>query len=52
MTDNAANNLKAFENLIVPDFEHYLDHENINDDETESDAMCLVTRMIMKTHLP
>ena len=35
-TDNAANNFKAFQNLILPHFEHYFDDEN-DGDETTSD---------------
>ncbi|CAF3089987.1 unnamed protein product [Rotaria socialis] len=36
VTDNAANNIKAFENLIIPGFEHYFDNED--NDEAESDV--------------
>ena len=35
-TDNPANNFKAFQNLILPYFEHYFDDEN-DGDETTSD---------------
>ncbi|CAF4998281.1 unnamed protein product, partial [Rotaria socialis] len=37
VTDNAANNIKAFENLIIPDFEHYFNIEDDDNDEIESD---------------
>jgi hypothetical protein len=37
VTDNAANNIKAFENLIIPGFEHYFDSEDDDNDEKESD---------------
>ena len=38
VTDNAANNLKAFENFLILGFEHYFDHENIDENEAGSDA--------------
>ncbi|CAF1482350.1 unnamed protein product [Rotaria magnacalcarata] len=37
VTDNAANNIKAFENLIIPGFEHYFNIEDDDNDEIESD---------------
>ncbi|CAF4794697.1 unnamed protein product [Rotaria sp. Silwood1] len=37
VTDNAANNIKAFENLIIPGFEHYFDIEDDDNDENGSD---------------
>ncbi|CAF1524558.1 unnamed protein product, partial [Rotaria sordida] len=37
VTENAANYIKAFENLIIPGFEHYFDIEDNDNDEAESD---------------
>ncbi|CAF1205489.1 unnamed protein product [Didymodactylos carnosus] len=42
VTDNAANNAKAFDSLIVPGFEHYFeddedDDDRIDDDDSETD---------------
>ncbi|CAF1208484.1 unnamed protein product [Didymodactylos carnosus] len=45
VTDNAANNVKAFKSLIVPGFEHYFegdeddddDDDRIDDDDSETD---------------
>ena len=33
VTDNAANNIKAFQNLIIPGFEHYFDVEDDDNEE-------------------
>ena len=33
VTDNAANNKKAFQNLIIPGFEHYFDVEDDDNEE-------------------
>ncbi|CAF4807066.1 unnamed protein product [Rotaria sp. Silwood1] len=38
VTDNAANNIKAFETLIIPGFEHYFDIEDDDNDENGSDV--------------
>jgi hypothetical protein len=37
VTDNAANNIKAFENLIIPGFEFYFDVEDDDNEEEGSD---------------
>ncbi|CAF3223367.1 unnamed protein product [Rotaria sp. Silwood2] len=36
ITDNASNNLAAFDNIVLPGFDDYF--ENISDDSTESDS--------------
>ncbi len=37
VTDNASNNIKAFENLIIPGFESYFEIEGEDNDEATSD---------------
>ena len=37
VTDNASNNIKAFDDLVVPEFEVYFEPEDEDEEESEED---------------
>ncbi|CAF1493068.1 unnamed protein product, partial [Didymodactylos carnosus] len=49
VTDNAANNVKAFKSLIVPGFEHYFEGDDDDDPETDENNLNDNTENIFNT---